>query len=78
MKLNDIRNAIAHFEESLELNEGDLVVMNSLAVCYQEVGQYTKAEWLLRTVAERDNQSISAKQNLENFLKKKQLQDTGY
>jgi len=73
VKLDDIQNAIIHFEKSLELNEGDLVVMNSLAVCYQEVGQHTKAEQFLRTIAERDNRSISAKQNLEDFLKKKQF-----
>jgi len=81
LKLDDIPNAITHFEKALELNEKDLMIMNSLAVCYQEVGQYTKAERLLRTVAERDSRSISAKQNLESFLKKKQateFQDTGY
>lgn len=73
LKLHDVQNAITYFEKSLELNEENLVVMNSLAVCYQEVGQQTKAEPLLRTIAEKDNQSVSAKQNLENFLKKKQL-----
>ncbi|MCK5178772.1 MAG: tetratricopeptide repeat protein, partial [Candidatus Omnitrophica bacterium] len=72
LKLHDVQNAIIYFEKSLELNEENLIVMNSLAVCYQEVGQQTKAELLLRTIAEKDNQSVSAKQNLENFLKKKQ------
>ena len=72
LKLKDIQNAIAHFEKALELNKEDLVVMNSLAVCYQETGQYGKAEQLLRTIAERDYRSISARKNLEGFLKKRQ------
>lgn len=71
LKLGDLQNAITYFEKSLKLNKGDLMVMNSLAICYQEVGQYDKAEPLLRTITERDSQSISAKQNLEDFLKKK-------
>lgn len=73
LKLDDIQNAITHFEKSLELNEEDLMVMSTLAVCYQDDGRYTEAERLLRTIAERDGRSISAKRNLENFLKKKQI-----
>ena len=72
LKVKDIQNAITHFEKSLELDGEDLMTMNNLAVCYQEVGEYGKAEKLLRTISEKDSRSISAKQNLENFLKKKQ------
>lgn len=72
LKLGDVENAIAHFEESLGLHENDLMTMNSLAICYQEVGRYDEAERLLRTIADKDGRSVSAKKNLENFLKKKQ------
>ena len=47
------------------------MVMNSLAICYQEIGNDEKAEVLLRRIVARDSQSVSAKQNLENFLRKK-------
>jgi len=46
--------------------------MNSLAICYQEIGNNKKAEELLREIVARDSQSASAKQNLENFLAKKE------
>ncbi|MBN1870197.1 MAG: tetratricopeptide repeat protein [Candidatus Omnitrophica bacterium] len=72
LKVGDIQNAISYFEKSLELNKGDLMVMNSLAVCYQEIGRYDQAEPLLRTIAEKDSGSVSARRNLEDFLKKRQ------
>ena len=38
LKVNDLTNAIVHFEKALELNPNDLIAMNSLAVCYKETG----------------------------------------
>lgn len=72
LKLNDLWNAILYFEKSLQLDEKNLMVMNSLSVCYKEVGQYDKAEKLLRMIAENDSGSVSAQENLKNFLKQKQ------
>lgn len=72
IKQKDMVNAETHFERSLELDEGNLIVMNSLAICYKESGQYDKAEKFLREIARQDSKSVSARQNLENFLKKRQ------
>jgi len=72
LKVNDVDNAIIHFEKTVALNENNLMAVNSLAICYQEVGADTKAERLLRAIVAKDNQSASAKQNLENFLLKKE------
>jgi tetratricopeptide (TPR) repeat protein len=70
LKVNDMNNAITYFEKAVELNTNDLVAMNSLAICYQEVGRDTEAERLLRTIATKDRGSVSAQENLEKFLLK--------
>ena len=70
LEVKDISNAVIHFEKAVDLNENNLVAMNSLAICYQETGEWAKAEKYLRLVAEKDSQSLSAKKNLENFLRK--------
>jgi len=67
---NDIPNAIDHFEKVLELNKDNLVAMNTLALCYQSIGENKKAENFLRLITEKDSGSISAKQNLEKFLER--------
>jgi len=71
LKVGDVHNAITHFEKSVEIDGDNLMAMNSLAICYREVGKNAKAERLLRIIAEKDSQSVSARENLENFLKKK-------
>jgi len=71
IELGDFPNAIKHYEKVIELNENNLWTMNSLALCYQEIGQMDKAERLLRIIVDQDSESVSAKENLENFLKKK-------
>ena len=71
LKLNDLKSAIVHLEKSLELNKDDLMTMNSLAICYQEVGRDAEAERFLRTIAAKDSSSISAQENLKRFLQKK-------
>ena len=70
IKMRDIPKAITHFEKVVELNENNLMAVNSLALCYQEVGELDKAERYLRVIAQKDSQSVSARQNLENFLRK--------
>jgi len=72
IKINDFHNAIVTFEKILKSNEDNLVVMNSLALCYQAIGKQEKAGKLLRIIAEQDSQSVSAKENLEKFLRKQQ------
>lgn len=71
LKTNDIRGAVAHFEKAVALDGNNLMAMNSLAICYQETGKDAEAERLLRVIAEKDSGSVSAKQNLENFLRRK-------
>ena len=71
LKQGDMGSAIAHFERSLALNGENLMAANSLALCYEKIGQYDKAEKLLRMVAEKDSGSVSARENLVNFLSKK-------
>lgn len=67
----DMPNAIVHLEKIMDLNDSNLIAMNHLALCYQDVGNYAKAEKFLRLIAEKDSKSVSAKQNLENFLTRK-------
>jgi len=66
----DIPNAIAHFEKVVELNDNNLEAMNYLAICYQDVGDDTKAEKFLRLIVDKDSESVSAKRNLGIFLKR--------
>jgi tetratricopeptide (TPR) repeat protein len=67
---HNIPKAITHFEKVIGSNENNLMAMNSLALCYQETGELAKAEKYLRIIVEKDSQSVSARQNLENFLQK--------
>ena len=69
LKQGDIGGAITHFERALALNEDNLMAANSLAICYQRIGNYEKAEKLLRLITEKDSASASARQNLSDFLK---------
>jgi len=67
----DMPGAIAHFEKIVEVNGDNLTAMNLLALCYQQIGEDAKAEKFLRIIVEKDSGSLSAKQNLENYLKRK-------
>ena len=69
LKQGDIGGAIAHFERAFALNGDNLMAANSLAICYRQIGNYDKAEKLLRTITEKDSASASARQNLIDFLK---------
>ncbi len=68
LKINNINKALGAFEKAVALNDNDLMAKNSLAICYKEVGRLEEAQELLREIVERDPQSASAKQNLENLI----------
>ena len=68
---DDMLNAIMYFERITKLNEDNLIAANTLALCYQRIGKNGKAEKFLRFIVEKDSESVSAKRNLEQFLKQK-------
>ena len=68
---DDMLNAIMYFEKITKLNEDNLIAANTLALCYQRIGKNGKAEKYLQLIVEKDSGSVSAKRNLEQFLKQK-------
>lgn len=72
MGLGRHSEAAAAYRRSIEINPGDLRVLNNLAIALQELGQpeaVEEAESLLRRVITLDPQNAEAHANLARFLR---------
>ena len=69
MLKKDYLNAMKNLELGLELNPEHLLIMNSLGVCYMNVGLYDKSEEVLQKAYEIDKYAITvALDNYPNII----------
>jgi tetratricopeptide (TPR) repeat protein len=68
IKLGQLEQGTYVFEEGLRVNPNNLMMMNSLALCYKESGRLQEAKRLMELIVSKDPQSESAQENLKNLL----------